>query len=32
MKLYHVHRENKYDELFKEGNVSFIINNYTCYN
>lgn len=21
MKLYHVHRENKYDELFKEGNV-----------
>ena len=21
MKLYHVHRENKYDELFKEGNI-----------
>ena len=21
MKLYHVHRENKYDDLFKEGNI-----------
>ena len=21
MKLYHVHRENKYDESFKEGNI-----------